>query len=117
MESQIVENTSNQLLLGIEKLIEQTSRNVAVYLNTKISRLYWEIGNYIITEIQYEIYSRHGQQILATLSQRLTEKFGKGYTYSALTRMMKIAEIYTEEMFATLSQTLSCTTKCKSINH
>ena len=99
--------SSNRLLLGIEQLIEQTSKNVAVYLNSTISRLYWSIGNYIITEIQYQIYSEYGQQILATLSQRLSEKFGKGYSYSALTRMIKIAETYSEEMFATLSQTLS----------
>ncbi|KAA6320540.1 hypothetical protein EZS27_029699, partial [termite gut metagenome] len=52
-------------------------------------------------------YSQHGQQILATVSQQLTEKFGKGYTYSALTRMIKVAEAYNEEMFATVSQTLS----------
>jgi hypothetical protein len=68
---------SNQLLLGIERLIEQTGRNVAVYLNTTISRLYWSIGSYVVTEMQYETYSEYGQQILATLSQRLTEKFGK----------------------------------------
>ena len=42
-----------------------------------------------------------------TLSQQLTEKFGKGYTYSALTRIIKVAGAYTEEIFATLSQTLS----------
>ena len=107
MKHQIIEDASNRLLFGIEKLIGQTGRNIAVYLNTKISRLYWSIGNYIITEMQYETYSQNGQQILATLSQRLTEKFGKGYTYSALTRMMKVAEAYSEEMFATLSQTLS----------
>lgn len=98
---------TNRLLLGIETLIEKSGRCIAVYLNTEISRLYWAIGNYIVTEIQYETYSQHGQQILATLSQKLTEKFGKGYTYSALTRMMKVAEAYNEEMFATLSQTLS----------
>jgi predicted nuclease of restriction endonuclease-like (RecB) superfamily len=34
-------------------------------------------------------------------------QFGKGYSYSALTRMIKISETYPEEMFATLSQTLS----------
>jgi len=107
MKLQIIDDTSNQLLFGIEKLIERTSANVAIYLNTKISSLYWSIGNYIATEMQYETYSRHGQQILATLSQRLTERFGKGYTYSALTRMIKVAEVYDEEMFATLSQTLS----------
>jgi len=98
---------TNHLLLGIETLIEKAGKNIAVYLNAEISRLYWSIGNHIVTEIQYETYSQHGQQILATLSQRLTEKFGKGYTYSALTRMIKVAEAYSEEMFATVSQTLS----------
>jgi hypothetical protein len=77
MKFQIIEDTSSQLLFGIEKLIEQTSRNVSVFLNTEISRLYWSIGNYIIDEVQYETYSQYGQQILATLSQRLTERFGK----------------------------------------
>ena len=107
MKPQIIEDVGNRLLVGIEKLIEQTGRNVAVYLNAEISRLYWSIGNYIINGIQYETYSKHGQQILATLSQRLTEKFGKGYSYSALTRMMKVAEAYSEEIFVTLSQRLS----------
>ena len=107
MQLQIIEDTSNQLLLGIEKLIEQTGRNVAVFLNTEISRLYWSIGNYVITGMQYETYSQHGQQILATLSQTLTAKFGKGYTYSGLNRMVKVAQAYDEAMFATLSRTLS----------
>ena len=98
---------TNRLLLGIEALIEKAGRNVAVYLNTEISRLYWAIGHHILTEMQYETYSQRGQQILATLSRTLTEKFGKGYTHSALTRMIKVAEAYDERKFATLSQTLS----------
>ena len=77
MKLQIIEDISNKLLLGIENLIEQTGKNVAVYLNTEISCLYWAIGNYIVTEMQYETYSRHGQQILATLSQRFVEKLNK----------------------------------------
>ena len=40
MKRQIIEYTSNHLLSGIEKLIEKTGSNVAVYLNTEISRLY-----------------------------------------------------------------------------
>ena len=98
---------TNRLLLGIETLIEKAGRNIAVYLNTEINRLYWSIGNYIITEMGFETYSQQGRQILATLSQTLTEKFGKGYTYSGLNRMVKVAETYSEEMFATLSRTLS----------
>ena len=107
MQITTINNKSEQLLFGIEQLIEQTGRKIAIYLNSEVSHLYWSIGNHIVSEIQYETYSEYGQQILATLSQRLTEKFGKGYTYSALTRMVKVAEIYNEEMFATVSQTLS----------
>lgn len=96
------------LFRGIEHLIEHTARKVAVSLNVEIANLYWLIGNYIITQVHYETYSQYGGQILATLSQRLTERFGRGYTYSALTRMVKVAREYSDlSMFATLSQTLS----------
>ncbi|MDR3226441.1 MAG: DUF1016 N-terminal domain-containing protein, partial [Prevotellaceae bacterium] len=72
MEIVNINDNSNRLLLGIERLIEQTGKNVAVYLNATISRLYWSIGNYIVTDMQYETYSEYGQQILATLSQTLS---------------------------------------------
>ena len=90
-----VDEKTNRLLRGIGQLIEQTGKDVAVYLNTAVSRLYWSIGSHIITELHYETYSEYGQQILATVSQRLSERFGKGYSYSALTRMMKVAEAST----------------------
>ncbi|MDR0970409.1 MAG: PDDEXK nuclease domain-containing protein [Lentimicrobiaceae bacterium] len=103
-----ITESSNRLLQGIETLIEHTGRQVAVYLNSTISCLYWSIGNYILIELQYEMYSRQGQQILATLSQTLTKKFGKGYTYSGINRMIKVANAYRDgEKFATLSRTLS----------
>ena len=58
--------------------------------------------------MEYKQYSAYGNKILATVSQRLTARYGKGYTYTAVTRMMKVARYYSdEEMFATLSQTLT----------
>ncbi len=105
-----IENTSNstkKLFLGIEKLINQTKQQVAIYVNSTLNDLNWSIGNYIISEIKYEVYSDYGKNILATLSQELTKSFGKGYSYSALTRMIKVASEYDSEMFATLSQTLT----------
>ena len=68
----------------------------------------WNVGKYIIDDMEYRTYSAYGKKILATLSQRLTARYGRGYTYSALTRMMKVARLYSDsEMFAMLSQTLS----------
>ena len=40
MELANIDDKSNQLLLGIEQLIKQTRKNIAVYLNAQISRLY-----------------------------------------------------------------------------
>ena len=69
---------------------------------------FWNVGKYIIDDMEYQTYSAYGQKILATLSQRLTARYGKGYTYSALTRMLKVARIYNDrEMFVKLSQTLT----------
>ena len=42
MEIVNITENNNRLLLGIERLIEQTGKNVAVYPNMKISRLYWD---------------------------------------------------------------------------
>lgn len=103
----IVQDSSKVLYSKIEELIKQKGRHIAKYLNVEISQLYWSIGNFIITEIDYQTYSQYGQQIIATLSQQLTKSFGKGYSYSALTRMIKVAQTFNKEMFATLSQTLS----------
>lgn len=70
--------------------------------------MFWHIGHFINEDLGYRKYSAYGDKIIATLSQRLTNHYGKGYTYSAVTRMMKVARIYhDEEMFATLSQTLT----------
>jgi len=99
---------SNHLFNGISNIINVTRSRVAVYVNSQASMMFWHIGKFIITELNYETYSAYGDKILATLSQRLTEKYGKGYSYSALTRMIKVATIYNDEqMFATVSQTLS----------
>lgn len=99
---------SDHLFNGISDIINVTRSRVAVYVNAQASMMFWHIGGFIIKELNYETYSAYGDKILATLSQRLTEKYGKGYSYSALTRMIKVASIYNnEQMFATLSQTLS----------
>lgn len=107
VEKQIMDK-STDMINGISDLIEKSGRKIAVSINSEICLLYWQIGNYISTHLYYENYSQYGAKILATLSQKLTVKYGKGYTYSALTRMIKVSSLFQDfQMFATLSQTLS----------
>ncbi len=69
--------------------------------------LYWSIGFFIQTELKQKGEVTYGKQILVTLSQQLTERLGKGFSYSALTRMVKVAQCFDEKNIATLSQQLS----------
>ncbi len=76
----LIEQTSNRLLEGITQLITIARQKVAVSLNVETTVLYWSIGDYINTELKAKDTSSYGKQILATLSQDLTKKFGKGYS-------------------------------------
>jgi len=105
MELQIF---SDNIFKGIRGIIENARNKVAVFVNAETTFLYWQIGNYINQQLIVENRAEYGDKILATLSQQLTSHFGKGYTYSALTRMCKIARTFpSETIIATLSQQLS----------
>lgn len=99
---------SSDILKDIRQLIESARSNVAATVNTELTLLYWQIGQRIHTEILVGDRAEYGKEIVATLSQQLTEEFGTGFSYSALTRMVKFSQCFeNKEIVATLSQTLS----------
>ncbi len=98
---------SETLFKGIEQLIETAKRRVAVFVNAETTMLYWQIGDFINKELLKENRGIYGAKILATVSQDLMKTFGKGYSYSALTRMCKVAKSFDLEIVATMSQQLS----------
>jgi hypothetical protein len=102
----IIIGFSNDLFPSIVSMIERSKQKASIFLNAEISRLYWSIGKFIIENFRENNRSEYGAKIIATLSQQLTEKYGKGYSYSALTRMSKVAEVIAEQNIATLSQQL-----------
>ena len=108
VETIAIEQVSDRLYKGVSDIIDNARQEVVVYVNKHSDLMFWHIGHYINEDMGYKQYSAYGSRILATLSQRLTARYGKGYTYTAVTRMMKVARFYSdEEMFATLSQTLT----------
>lgn len=95
------------LVADVRTMIEQTREGVARTVNTGMTLLYWRIGKRIQTEILEHQRAEYGKEILATLSQELTLEFGKGFSYSALTRMLSFAENFPEaSIVATLSRQL-----------
>jgi predicted nuclease of restriction endonuclease-like (RecB) superfamily len=100
-------NFSNELYSGIIEIIEKAKQKVAQFINAETTLLYWQIGHFINESLKKNNKLEYGGKILATLSQQLTLKYGKGFSYSALTRMSKIANFIGFENIATLSQQLS----------
>lgn len=97
------------LLDDLKNMINQARQQVAVAVNVGLTHLYWQVGQRIRKDLlQEEDRAAYGKRILATLSQELTQHYGKGFTESALNRMVKFAEVFSDpQIVATLSQQLS----------
>ena len=100
--------SSDALLHEIRALIEDARRQVAHAANAGLTIAYWRIGKRLLTENLTDGRGEYGQQILASLAQQLERDYGKGFSYSALTRMARFAELFPDErILATLLQELT----------
>ena len=104
-------NSQGPELLGeLRALIQAVRIRVATVVNAELTILHWRIGKRLLAENLHEGRADYGQQILASLSQQLEEEFGKGFSYSALTRMVRFAELFPDErIVVSLVQVLSWT--------
>ena len=95
------------LAADVRAMIEQTREAVARTVNAGMTLLYWRVGRRIQVEILKNQRAEYGGEILATRSQELSADFGKGFSYSALTRMLRFAETFPEaSIVSTLSRQL-----------
>lgn len=82
---------------SIATLIQESRQRVAVMVNAELTMLYWNIGKHIKTEILNNRRADYGQRILITLSQQLTENFGKGWSVRQLQNCLHIVETFPDE--------------------
>ena len=107
-DNQNIIQSNAGLVADVRDMIKQTRSGVAHTVNAGMTFLYWQIGKRIQMEVLKYERAEYGRRIIATLSQELSAEFGRGYSYSALTRMVKFAEVFSGgEIVATLSQQLS----------
>src|SRR3990172_5111144 len=98
---------SKALLSDLRQLIAEARQDVARQVNSALVLLYWRIGKRIRQDILKEKRAEYGEQIVATLSQRLTEEYGRGWSRYNLARMIRFAEHFPDQnIVATLSQQL-----------
>ena len=98
----------NVLVSDIRKMIDEARAAVAVTVNVGLTLLYWRIGKRIKEEVLKSKRAEYGEEILPTLSAKLTPIYGKGFKERNLARMIKFAECFpNEQILSTLSKELS----------
>ena len=98
---------SDSLFQDLRSLIIEARQDVARQVNSALVMLYWRVGQRIRKDILKEKRAEYGEQIVATLSQQLTEEFGEGFAEKNLRRMVQFAEAFPDEQIVvTLSRQL-----------
>jgi hypothetical protein len=83
-QSELVSTTIQDLLPGVIQIIDFAKSKAALFLNAETTLMYWGVGHFINTNLKENNRTKYGRQILATLSQQLTLRYGKGFTYTSL---------------------------------
>lgn len=96
-EVAIIETRATHLAEKIEVLVTEARQKVASVANTAQVYTYYEIGRYIIEDEQGgKARAEYGKGVLKRVSERLTERLGKGWSVENLTAMRKFYVLYSK---------------------
>lgn len=90
-----IQKREDSLFEQISALIEQARKHVTT--TAKVAEVYtkYSIGKYIVEdEQQGEYRAQYGKKVLKNLSNRLTERFGEGWTVDTLKRCRYFYNVY-----------------------
>ena len=92
----------------LRSLIASSCQRLAGAVNAELTRLYWNVGQRLRSEVLGEGRTSYGAQLLDQLGQQLTQEFGRGFESRNLRRMVKFAEgLPAAAIVSTLSTQLS----------
>ena len=95
-ETEMVVTESKQLYADVCELIENTRQRTAVFANTELCMMHWQIGKRINEDVLYHKRAEYGKQIVKNLAKKLTEKYGKGWSDRKLKHCIRTAYTFSE---------------------
>ncbi|GHV69640.1 DUF1016 domain-containing protein [Spirochaetia bacterium] len=106
IDSDLIDETA--LFQKITEIIETRKSRAGAYANREVTLMYWEIGHFVGSVLLGGERAEYGKRILATLSQKLVEKYSNNFELRNLRRMVQFAEKFPDiEIVSTLSTQLS----------
>lgn len=87
----------DDLFLRVTSLIEESRKQIAKAINTAMVYTYYGVGQYIVEfEQGGNARAAYGKGVLKRLSERLTDKYGNGWSYANLRSMRQFYLVYSE---------------------
>lgn len=77
-------------------LIESSKKRVNRTVNGELNLLFWQIGKRINEEILQNNRAEYGKQVVLTIAEKLTAKYGRNFEQKNLRRMMQFANVIKE---------------------
>ena len=92
-----IETRATHLAEKIENLVIEARKKVASVANTAQVYTYYEVGRYIIEDEQGgKLRAEYGKGILKRVSERLTERLGKGWSVDTLEKTRRFYLVYSK---------------------
>jgi predicted nuclease of restriction endonuclease-like (RecB) superfamily len=111
----LVTPPEDERLFGdVAGLIEGARSRAAAAVNSELVMLYWSIGKRVREEVLGGERAAYGQDTVKRLAARLTERYGRGYSWQNIFRMTRAAELYPDvEIFSPVARILTWTNLCE----
>ena len=109
METKDIANVNiDALFERISALIEESRKKVATAVNIAEVYTKYEIGRHIVEDEQEgKARAAYGKQVLPILSQKLTDKFGSGWSLETLKSARKFYSVYAPQAIRSTASTKS----------
>jgi hypothetical protein len=108
MSKAIKKATYSTLITDLASLIEQGRKAAVRYVNTALVTTYWLIGRRIVEyEQKGKERAEYGEAVLKKISEDLTRKFGKGFSFPQLKNIRQFYLTYPEKGYTLCSESQS----------
>jgi len=93
----IIKKGRTSLFDQVISILEQAQANVVKSVNNNMVIAYWLIGREIVNEVQQGTdRAEYGKQIIDKLSEKLTNKYGRGFSTTNVRYFRNFYTVYSE---------------------
>lgn len=119
-EKDIIVPQVDTLFEKVSILIDQSRKQIKTAVNLSMVYTYYGIGQYIVEDEQQGDYrAEYGKKVLSELSDKLTRKYGNGWSEETLTRCRKFYVVYSSDTISStpLTESPTQTAGLNSVNN